>query len=92
MFFDFKPNPLPGKYKQADLSADATSFVANPLLINGAVSSSSNNITDLSIPTNSPAKNAGAIITIPGNTSPSFSKDINGKARGSVWDIGAYEF
>jgi hypothetical protein len=31
-------------------------------------------------------------ITLPGQTQPLFTTDITGKAKGTSWDIGAYEF
>jgi hypothetical protein len=55
LFFDFIPSVV-GKYKLADLNADATSKVGNPLFVNLA----SNNFALQS--TSSPAYNAGVVI------------------------------
>jgi len=48
---------------------------------------------DFSLKPNSPSINTGVVITLPNSSTPLFTTDMNGKARGTRnWDVGANEF
>jgi len=87
LYFNFKPhsNGL-NSYSVSDAQLNNNLYNVNPLFSNAA----SNNFF---LQTGSPARNAATTqIFLPGTTTQIYTDDYFSLARGSSWDIGAYEF
>jgi parallel beta-helix repeat protein len=85
LYFDFKPS-----------NNNNNSFKVENLTINDIRKDPEFNLNiplDFSLKGSSPAINKGIPITLPNSTTLLFTKDFNGKDRGTNdWDMGAFEF
>lgn len=83
LYFDFKvSNNAANSFNAAKLTA--ADVQADPQFTDITVGS-------FSLKATSPAVNKGVVVTLPGVTAPLFTTDLNGKPRGTTWDMGAYE-